>query len=297
MTPPNRRFTGVAVAPGLGLSDRALKALEDLSATPPVQLGPWPPAAPLPGAQALIAGWQHHIDEASLAALPDLRYIGLRATSTDRVDTQALARRGVELAGITHYGDNSTAEYVLSALLRELRITLPGRPAREARGRRLGLIGFGAVAQLVARGASALGMDVVYHAPSGPRQTSTPARHVSLADALGTSDVVSVHTPARTHVLGPRELELLGPDSVLLVTTLGLPFTLRDFRAFWPRDSRRAVFDLVAAHDDATALAAIPGCTVDPVYAARSEESVREAEDQLVRAARGHLSVPKEAHP
>ncbi|MFJ3308165.1 NAD(P)-dependent oxidoreductase [Streptomyces sp. NPDC086549] len=284
-----RRFRAVAVAPGLGLTSRAMSALRRLSDSAPVLLEHWPPPVPSHGVDALIAGWQHVLDADALSALPDLTYVALRATSTDRVDQHALKQRGIALNGITHYGDNATAEWVLGALLQTLRTPLRGRFAREARGRRLGLVGFGAVAQTVAAGAAALGMDVAYYAPSGPRPHATAARYLPLDELLTSSDVVSVHTPARTPVLDAQQLALLPAESVLVVTTLGLPFAIADFSAAWPGQDRRAVFDLVAAHDNAESLAAIPGCRVEAVYAARSEESAREAEDQIIQAIFDHL--------
>ncbi|MFG2229846.1 NAD(P)-dependent oxidoreductase [Streptomyces sp. NPDC048723] len=284
-----RRFRAVAVAPGLGLTPHAMSALQGLSHSAPVLLEHWPPPVPSYGVDALVAGWQHQLDADALSALPDLTYVALRATSTDRVDQQALKQRGITLNGITHYGDNATAEWVLGALLQTLRTPLPGRFAREARGKRLGLVGFGVVAQSVAAGAAALGMDVTYYAPSGPRPHATVARYLPLDELLTGSDVVSVHTPARTSVLTARQLALLSAESVLIVTTLGLPFTLPDFSAAWPGEDRRGVFDMVAAHDNAESLAEIPGCRVEPVYAARSEESAREAEDQIIRAMYDHL--------
>ena len=95
-------------------------------------------------------------------------------------------------------------------------------------GRKLGLIGFGASAQAVARRATAFGLQV-------QAWTRNPGNYHSVADQLGvrlldlpsllqTSHYVSIHlplTPQTRHLLGAAELALMMPDAALVNTSRG----------------------------------------------------------------------------
>ena len=101
----------------------------------------------------------------------------------------------------------------------------PANPARELRGARVGLIGWGANARAFTARLLAAGADVCVfseHASTGEiRQAgAVPA---SLAEVLAT-DIVSLHrglTPATRHFLGSAELARLRPGAVLINVARG----------------------------------------------------------------------------
>lgn len=69
------------------------------------------------------------------------------------------------------------------------------RPIRRLRGQTLALIGFGKLAQAVAKKAVALGLSVIAHDPFAPRQNEVDVELVSLDEALEQADIVSLHAP------------------------------------------------------------------------------------------------------
>jgi glyoxylate reductase len=82
-------------------------------------------------------------------------------------------------------------------------------------GKRLGLVGYGRIAQAVSLRAKAFGMDVVYMS----RSTGLP-----LEELLGTSDVVSLHcplTPETHHLMDARALQRMKPTAYLVNTARG----------------------------------------------------------------------------
>jgi len=93
---------------------------------------------------------------------------------------------------------------------------------RELAGRRLGLVGLGHVARLVAKRARALDLDVVAYDPFVPIKADTGISRVeSLDELLSGSEAVSLHARATAdnrHMIGSRELALMPQGSVLINT-------------------------------------------------------------------------------
>jgi lactate dehydrogenase-like 2-hydroxyacid dehydrogenase len=98
-----------------------------------------------------------------------------------------------------------------------------------ARGKTLGIVGYGRIGRAVARTASAaFGMKVLWYAPRDPRiddpATAGPAdaeRAGSLEELLQRADVVSLHCPATSetrHLMNARTLAMM-PEHAYLVNT------------------------------------------------------------------------------
>ncbi|GHJ42953.1 hypothetical protein Cs7R123_02950 [Catellatospora sp. TT07R-123] len=287
---PSPGFRHIAVLPGLDLRADTYGALRALSAAPLAEPGTWPGARLPESVDAVIGGWHHDLGATELAALPALRYIGLRSTSSRRVDHAAARARGITVTTIDRYADNATAEFVLAAMLTHLQRDTGAGLAGELRGRTLGLIGLGHVGRRVATAASGLGMTVRYHHSRGPVADPGPCAYACADELLGGSDVVSIHTPAgRAVVDGAGLRTAAAADTLLVVTTIGVPFPFAEFAAVWPTGRAHAVFDLVAAAGRRPELEALPRCRVIARYAGRTREAVAAGDRQLLDAVRGHL--------
>ncbi len=152
---------------------------------------------------------------ATIAALPDLRYIGVLATGYNIVDVAAAKKAGVTVTNIPTYGTASVAQFAF-ALLLELchHVGLHGEavqkgewsrsadwsfwktPLVELSGKTMGIVGFGRIGRQVAGIASALGMRVVAHdaiEQNPPDYDGFGWR--SLEDLIAEADVVSLHCP------------------------------------------------------------------------------------------------------
>ncbi|MDR2566674.1 MAG: phosphoglycerate dehydrogenase [Bifidobacteriaceae bacterium] len=94
----------------------------------------------------------------------------------------------------------------------------------ELPGRRLGVIGLGAIGVEVANAASSLGMEVMGYDPAitverAWRLSSDVERVTDLSQLLQRADVVTVHVPlvdATRSLVGSREIELMRPSAVLV---------------------------------------------------------------------------------
>jgi (S)-sulfolactate dehydrogenase len=164
----------------------------------------------LADARALVVRNRTQVRPALLERAPRLRVVGRLGVGLDNIDVDACRSRGIAVHPATGANDVSVAEYVIGAMLLLLRGTWSATPAvvagkwprmscigREAAGRQLGLVGFGAIARETAARARALGMSVAAydpHLPEGHVAWSS-ARRSDLAGLLAGSDVLSLHVP------------------------------------------------------------------------------------------------------
>lgn len=197
---------------------------------------PWTPAelrALAPTADAAVAGVEV-FDAAALEAAPRLRIISRLGVGLDNVDLDVARSRGVDVVNVPGGNAAAVAELVLGfALCLLRRIPRMDAAARagvwdryvgsELAGRSIGLIGFGAIARLVAHRLS--GFDVTVKAYD-------PYADVAQADALGVAivsleevvsdvDIVSVHVPhlASTHHIVDDALIARMREGTILINT------------------------------------------------------------------------------
>lgn len=178
---------------------------------------------------------------ADLARLPDLKLIAIAATGMDNVDVSAAQARGIAVANVRDYAVDTVPEHcfmLMLALRRNLlayradveagkwqqseRFCLLDHPIRDLAGCTLGIVGYGALGQAVARIGRAFGMRIVVSTRS-PVQDDT-VRQLPLDELLREADVVSLHAPlteATRHMIGAAELAAMKPGALLINTARG----------------------------------------------------------------------------
>jgi D-3-phosphoglycerate dehydrogenase len=173
----------------------------------------------------------------ALSALPRLRMATVCGIGTDAFDLDAARERGIVVCNIPGKTAPIVAEHafglMLAAAKRAHFQTAELKAGRWTRmdnvylhGKRLGLVGTGAIGGVMARLARAIGMDVVawtFH-PTAARADELGLRYLPLEELLRTADVVSVHvrlSPESRGLLGARELALMKPGALLVNTARG----------------------------------------------------------------------------
>lgn len=155
----------------------------------------------------------------------------------DSVDVGAATERGILVCNVPAYCVDDVADHSVALLLgcvrhlaRQDRWIRDGRwdragarPARRLKGHTLGLVGFGRIAQSVARRVSGFDLTVLAYDPFVRAEAMTPfgVQKVELDDLLIRSDFISIHCPLTQetyHLLGSREFGLM-KDQVFLVNT------------------------------------------------------------------------------
>jgi len=174
-----------------------------------------------------------------------VRLIGNFGVGYNHIDVAAAQRLGIRVSNTPDVLTDTTAELALLLLLMATRRAGEGeRELRAGRwsgwrpthlmgaslaGKRLGLIGFGRIAQATARKAhAAFGMRIAYHgrhraAPEVESQTGAEF-FASVDDLVASSDAVSLHCPggAETfHLIDAARLARMKPTAVLINTARG----------------------------------------------------------------------------
>jgi len=189
----------------------------------------------LDGFQILVVQFTP-VPAAMIRAAKDLRVIAVARGGTENVDMEEANRRGISVLNTPGRNARAVAECALGLILGEIRNlarshgllkagvwqrTFPNSDCiPELCDRTVGLVGYGAVAQLVAGYLKALGSRIVAADPFF-RGDPGPAQIVSLETLLRESDVVSIHarlTAENYRMIGAKELALMKPTAVLVNT-------------------------------------------------------------------------------
>jgi D-3-phosphoglycerate dehydrogenase len=166
-----------------------------------------------------------------------LRIVQKLGAGVDNIDVNACASRGVAVARLNAGNNIPVAEHTVMMMLAALR-RLPQIDRRtrsgewikeEARGvhrqlsgKRVGLIGCGAIGRTVARMLSGFEVDAVYFDPrrmSEDAERSAGLRYFSMDELLETSDVVSLHLPLlpeTRNILGAPQLARMKRGAVVI---------------------------------------------------------------------------------
>ena len=198
--------------------------------------------AAVEGVDGLLTMITDRVDDELLdAAGPDLRVVANYGVGYDNIDVAALSARGVAAANTPGVIAAATAELAIALMLALGRNVAAGdRRLRTGEpwawtptfmlgwgleGRRLGIVGLGEIGTRVAALATAHGMEVVYTGRGdGLAPPGVPYRRLPLDELLATADVVGLHcrlTPDTRHLIGRRELALMGSEAALVNTSRG----------------------------------------------------------------------------
>jgi glyoxylate reductase len=194
-------------------------------------------------AAALVSMLTDTIDDALLALAPHLKIVANYAAGTNNIDLDACRRRGIVVTNTPGVLAQATAELALGLMLdvcrgltrgeQALRAgAFPGwgplyRVGRGLQGQTLGLVGFGAIGQELARMVQPLGMTVFYHQRHRlppDREAALAVRFCTLDDLVSHADIISIHcplTPETHHLFNDERLHRMKPGSILINTARG----------------------------------------------------------------------------
>ena len=177
-----------------------------------------------------------------------IRAVALRSAGFNHVDLATAAELGIVVARVPAYSPYAVAEHTVGLILalnrnlhraynrvRENNFALNGLLGFDLRGRRIGIVGTGAIGTVFAEIMLGFGCEVVAVDPY-PTDACRDAgvRYVERAELFATADVVSLHCPLTAdtfHVIDTPALRTMR-DGVMLINT-----------------SRGALVDTVAAID------------------------------------------------
>jgi glyoxylate reductase len=195
------------------------------------------------GASAIVPDPSVLIDAEVLEAAGDrLKVIANFAVGYDNIDLDACRERGIVVTNTPDVLTEATAELAMALTFaaarrmsdaeRDLRAGGWGGwdPAAdlgiEIAGATVGVVGLGRIGTRYAQLAHGIGAEILYtsQSPKPEAERELGARRGDLHELLEASDVVSIHapsTPETRGLIGAAELELIGPQGVLVNTSRG----------------------------------------------------------------------------
>lgn len=183
------------------------------------------------------------IDAELMDAAPKLKVIANYAVGYNNIDVDAATERGILVTNTPEVLTETTADLTWALLMAIARRVVEGDAFMRAGkyvgwapmlllgsdvyGKTLGIVGMGQIGQAVARRAMGFDMNILY---TDVFDLPPVAEHLLDADKVGLdellerSDFVTLHVPLMEqthHLIGRRELELIGPDGYLINAARG----------------------------------------------------------------------------
>ncbi len=167
------------------------------------------------------------VDAEALAAAKNLKVVARAGVGLDNVDVEAATKAGVMVVNAPTSNITSAAELAVGLLLACARNIAPANEAlkngawkRSAYGgtevleKKVGIVGFGRIGQLVAERLKGFGVELLAYDPyvSVQRAGQLGARLVTLDELLAESDFITIHLPKTPETIG-----LIGKEALTKV--------------------------------------------------------------------------------
>jgi D-lactate dehydrogenase len=179
------------------------------------------------------------LNDGVLDHLPQLKLITTRSTGFDHIDTKVCAQRGIAVANVPVYGENTVAEHTFALILSlsrnvhksyrhavEGRMDLAALIGFDLKDKTLGVIGAGRIGLHVIKIARGFGMRILVYDVRHDNFLSELLNftYTSLEQLLAESDIISLHAPympATHHLLNRERLRQTKPGALLINTARG----------------------------------------------------------------------------
>jgi len=177
------------------------------------------------------------LNERVFAAAEKLVAVGCFCIGTNQVDLQAALERGIVVFNAPYSNTRSVAELVLAEAIMLLR-GIPEKNARahqggwlksaknshEARGKTLGIVGYGNIGAQLSVLAESLGFNVIYFDVVAKLGMGNANQVATLKELLGRSDVVSLHVPdlpSTRWMIGAKEIAAIKHGAIFINASRG----------------------------------------------------------------------------
>lgn len=178
-----------------------------------------------------------NLTEKVINAAEKLVAIGCFCIGTNQVDLNAAAKRGIPVFNAPFSNTRSVAELVLGEILLLLR-GIPEKNALahrgiwkksadnsyEARGKRLGIIGYGHIGTQLGIIAENLGMHVYFYDIESKLSLGNATQVHTLSELLNKCDVISLHVPETAgtkNMMGAEEFACMKPGAIFINAARG----------------------------------------------------------------------------
>lgn len=180
------------------------------------------------------------ITPAVLEKFPKLKFITTRSTGYDHIDLKACADRGIQVAYVPGYGDNTVAEFTFGLILSLSRkiyqgidqiketesFSIKGLRGFDLKNKTMGIVGTGRIGKEAIRIAKGFGMNILAYDPFPNRDFAKEMnfQYASLEELLKNSDIISLHCPYNEqthHLINKNNINFIKPGALLINTARG----------------------------------------------------------------------------
>jgi lactate dehydrogenase-like 2-hydroxyacid dehydrogenase len=188
--------------------------------------------------QIIISDGPRHIDGAMMDKMPNLQLICLQSVGLDHVEIDHAKERGVKITNAGGTNAASCADHAFALLLSVSRHIIPNDRTMRAHqgdeecpkihsttvyGKKIGILGLGAIGCEIAKRAVAFDMDVFYH--NRTERSDVPYIYCpTVLDLANDVQILIASCPggeATQNIVNAEVLEALGPDGTLINISRG----------------------------------------------------------------------------
>jgi len=186
----------------------SLKKINELEVHPESKLTPENLDKLLPKINGLIIRSATKVDVNLLEKAPNLKIVIRAGEGTDNIDKKACALKGVKVANTPGANNNSAAEQAIALMFSVLRKTAESTASMkqgkwdkdaftglEVWKKKIGIVGFGRIGQIVATRLSGFEPDVLFFDPFVEKSPLPYAKKSTLDEIFSTCDIITIHTP------------------------------------------------------------------------------------------------------
>lgn len=243
-----------------------------------------------------------------MAALANLKLIAAFGVGYDGVDLETAKARGIAVTNCPNINHEDVADVAIGLIISCARRIAEGDrlvraggwtspvafpPPRRLRGRKLGIVGLGAIGDAIARRGEALGMEIAW---TGPRPKDVTWRYEADLHALAVwADVLALALrpdPGTERMIDAHVLGALGPDAMLVNVSRG---SVVDEDALIAALKSGALgsagLDVFETEPTPTARwADVPNTTLTPHFGGGTRDSIMESAQLVLENLRRHFA-------
>lgn len=199
------------------------------------------------GYEAVCVFVNDKLDAATIDAMAanGIRLIVLRCAGFNNVDLDAARRNGISVRRVPAYSPEAVAEHAVALMLtlarkthkaynrvREHNFSLERLNGFNINGRTVGIIGTGKIGQAFAHIMKGFGSRVLaYDVYENEELKGNGVQYVSLAELIGTSDIISLHcplTPETKYIVNAESIAGMKQGVMIINTSRGALINTRD---------------------------------------------------------------------
>jgi len=248
------------------------------------------------------------VDEALLAKMPQLKYVGILGTGYGGIDIQAAQKRKITVTNIADYATEAVSEFTFGIILQQLReldraraeakkgnYSEVGYSGSEIKGKVFGVIGLGAIGKRTAQIAQAFGATVIYWSQNRKLDAESQGiQYEELDTVLATSDIITLNvalTPESHGMLTEEKIEKIKSGALFINPS---PMELVDISAISKRlQNGEITFVLDHAdemsQEDLALVTPHANCVMYPPIGYVTEQAAQLKQDIIVNNLRGFL--------